>query len=273
MLSWWKEISSGSADSLLGSQLTCAALSCDGGCLRLALTSKNMEGTGGVHEDVKALPWGVIKKLRKGMLMLQRSLGNATEEQEIVHWGGIGHKGILNSKHLWCQIWYNILRKPKACRSAAQTNYCPPCVRLLQQFLVRHTQPHFYSFLLSSTPFYSFLLLSQDLLPTFIPFCCLLTWSIQAFTAWFQVVICVFCVYYGICSSYQSGPRERDGFVLMHLQAETHLCSGIYWNAIIKDVTLFPSLKIPLLLLADCLEFAKQIFGKSCSLIISVSDF
>lgn len=29
------------------------------------------------------------------------------------------------------------------------------------------------------------------------------------------------------CSSYQSGPREGDGFVLMHLQAEIHLCSGV----------------------------------------------
>lgn len=220
-----------------------------------------MEGTGGVHEDVKALPWGVIKKLRKGMLMLQGSLGNATEEQEIVQWGGIGHKGILNSKHLCCQIWYNILRKHRACRSATQTNYCHSCVRLLQKFLVRHAQPNF--FLLLSTPF-----------PTSTPniYSFLLPFNLKH-TRFYSMVsgsdLCPLCLLFIIrCMGFVLPISQVQGKVmLMHLQAEMRLSSGIYWNAI-KDVTLFPFLKIPFLL-ADCLEFARKIFGKSCSLIIS----
>lgn len=88
----------------------------------------------------------------------------------------------------------------------------------------------------------------------------------------------VFTIYHemcGICrcSSYQSGPREGDGFVLMHLQAEVHHCSSVYQNAIIKeDVILFPFLKMPFLL-ADYLELARKISGKSCSLMIFVFDF
>lgn len=120
MPSWWKEIGSGSADSPLGSQLKWASLSCDLGCLWLSVTPKNTEGAGGVHEYVKALPSqktekgdaDITEKFRK----YSRRAGNTT-----VGW----HRAYMNvnPKHLCCQIWYNSLGKPKACRSAALPLY------------------------------------------------------------------------------------------------------------------------------------------------------
>lgn len=177
MPSWWEEISSGSADSPLGSQLTWASLSCDLGCLWLSVTPKNTEGAGGVHEYVKALPSqktekgdaDITEKFRK----YSRRAGNTT-----VGW----HRAYMNPEFpSTCVAWFGTTPWESPRHADQQLCLCTNPAKLLS------------SLCMSPTTIFSETCTAQHLL---LLFYCLLTWKIWAFTAWFQVVICVLCIYY-----------------------------------------------------------------------------
>lgn len=177
MPSWWKEISSGSADSQLGSQLPCA-----GSCLWLSVTSKVMEGTWGVHEDVKALLWGDVKKQKRDADVTEkfrkynRRAGNST-----VGW----HRAYMNPEFpSTCVARFGISGSQIFPPGKAQG------MRISSSVFVQ-TQPLLSSLCVAPKTIFSEACTAQHLLFYF-----LLTWKRQAFTEQFQVVICVLCIYY-----------------------------------------------------------------------------